>query len=75
MYLDIYVKPSTGYSMYYKTNYHKIENGNGIYVKEQKKNKLTNRSLMPRSHIHGSPHRIHYGLNLTDNPGNAVSVV
>ena len=27
--------------------------------------------LMPRSHIHGSPRRIHYGLNLTDDPGNA----
>ncbi|CAC5395216.1 unnamed protein product [Mytilus coruscus] len=30
---------------------------------------------MPRSHIHGSPRRFHYGLNLTDDPGNAVSVV
>ena len=27
--------------------------------------------LMTRSHIHGSPRRFHYGLNLTDNPGNA----
>ena len=27
--------------------------------------------LMPRSHIHGSPRRFHYGLNLTDDPGNA----
>ena len=25
---------------------------------------------MPRSHIHGSPRRFHYGLNLTDDPGN-----
>ncbi|VDI58597.1 Hypothetical predicted protein [Mytilus galloprovincialis] len=31
--------------------------------------------FMPRSHIHGSPRRIHYGSNLTDDPGNAVSVV
>ena len=27
--------------------------------------------LMPRSHIHGSPRRYLYGLNLTDDPGNA----
>ena len=27
---------------------------------------------MPRSHIHGSPHRFHYGSNLTDDPGNAI---
>ena len=27
-------------------------------------------ALMPRSHIHGSPHRFHYGLNLMDDPGN-----
>ena len=27
--------------------------------------------LMPRSHIHGSPSRFFYGLNLTDDPGNA----
>ena len=27
---------------------------------------------MPKSHIHGSPRRFHYGLNLTDDPGNAV---
>ena len=26
---------------------------------------------MPRSLIHGSPRRFHYGLNLTDDPGNA----
>ena len=26
---------------------------------------------MPRSHIHGSPRRFFYGLNLTDHPGNA----
>ena len=26
---------------------------------------------MPRSHIHGSPRRFYYGLNLTDDPGNA----
>ena len=26
--------------------------------------------LMPRSHIHGSPRRFNYGLNLTDDPGN-----
>ena len=25
---------------------------------------------MPRSHIHGSPHRFHYGSNPTDDPGN-----
>ena len=28
--------------------------------------------VMPKSHIHGSPRRFHYGLNLTDDPGNAV---
>ena len=28
-------------------------------------------SLMPRSHIHGFPRRFYYGLNLTDDPGNA----
>ena len=27
--------------------------------------------LMPRSHIHGSPRRFYYGLNLTDDPRNA----
>ena len=27
--------------------------------------------LMPRSHIHGSPRRFYYGLNLMDDPGNA----
>ena len=27
--------------------------------------------FMPRSHIHGSPRRFYYGLNLTDDPGNA----
>ena len=27
--------------------------------------------LMPRSHIHESPRRFHYRLNLTDDPGNA----
>ena len=26
---------------------------------------------MPRSHIHGSPRRFHYGLNPTDDSGNA----
>ena len=26
---------------------------------------------MLRSHIHGSPRRFYYGLNLTDDPGNA----
>ena len=26
--------------------------------------------LMPRSHIHGSPRRFYYGLNLTDDPEN-----
>ena len=26
---------------------------------------------MPRSHIHGSPRRSYYGLNLGDDPGNA----
>ncbi|VDI59847.1 Hypothetical predicted protein, partial [Mytilus galloprovincialis] len=30
---------------------------------------------MPRSHIHGSPCRIHYRLNFTGVHGNAVSVV
>ena len=29
------------------------------------------RPLMPRSHIHGSPRRFYYGLNFTDDPGNA----
>ena len=29
-------------------------------------------SVMPRSHIHGSPRRFHYGSNLTDDPGNAT---
>ena len=28
--------------------------------------------FMPRSHIHGSPRRFHYGSNLTDDPGNAI---
>ena len=28
-------------------------------------------SVMPRSRIHGSPRRFHYGLILTDGPGNA----
>ena len=27
--------------------------------------------VMPRSHIHGSPRRFYYGLNLRDDPGNA----
>ena len=27
---------------------------------------------MPRSHIHGSPRRFHYGSNLTGDPGNAI---
>ena len=27
---------------------------------------------MPRSHIHGSPRRFHYGSNLTDDPVNAI---
>ena len=27
--------------------------------------------VMPRSHIYGSPRRFYYGLNLTDDPGNA----
>ena len=26
--------------------------------------------LMPRSHIHGSPHHFYYGLNLKDDTGN-----
>ena len=26
--------------------------------------------VMPRSHIHGSPRRSHYGSNTTDDPGN-----
>ena len=29
---------------------------------------------MPRSHIHGSPRWFHYGSNLTDDPGNAISL-
>ena len=29
-------------------------------------------NVMPRSHIHGSSRRFYYGLNLTDNPGNAI---
>ena len=28
-------------------------------------------TIMPRSHINGSPRRFYYGLNLTDDPGNA----
>ena len=36
------------------------------------KSTFTKNSLMPRSHIHGSPRRFHYGLNLTDDPGNAI---
>ena len=28
-------------------------------------------TLMPRSHIHGSPRRFYYGLDFTDDPGNA----
>ena len=27
---------------------------------------------MPRSHIHGSHRRFHYGSNLTDDAGNAI---
>ena len=27
--------------------------------------------ILPRSHIHGSPRRLYYRLNLTDDPGNA----
>ena len=27
---------------------------------------------MPRSHIHGSTRRFHYGSNLTDDPGNVI---
>ena len=30
-------------------------------------------SVMPRSHIHGSPRRFYYGLNLTNDSGNANS--
>ena len=26
--------------------------------------------VMPKSHIHGSPRRFHYGTNPTDDPGN-----
>ena len=29
------------------------------------------RRLMPKSHVQGSPRRFYYGLNLTDDPGNA----
>ena len=32
---------------------------------------LTLSKFMPRSHIHGSPRRFYYGLNLTDDIGNA----
>ena len=32
---------------------------------------LAKDNMMPRSHIHGSPRRFYYGLNLTDDPGNA----
>ena len=32
---------------------------------------LDPRMTMPRSHIHGSPRPFYYGLNLTDDPGNA----
>ena len=32
-------------------------------------------SVMPRSHIHGSPRRFYYGLNLTDDPGNAMDAL
>ena len=28
--------------------------------------------IMPRSHIHESPCRFHYGSNLTDDPGNGI---
>ena len=28
------------------------------------------RLVMPRSHIHGSPRRFHFGSNPTDDPGN-----
>ena len=31
---------------------------------------LYDKSLLPRSHIHGSPCRFHYGSNPTDDPGN-----
>ena len=31
----------------------------------------TTLSLMPMSHIHGSPRRFHYESNLMDDPGNA----
>ena len=40
-----------------------------IHTSEQ--NNLLRSLLMPRSHIHGSPRRFSYGLNLTDDPGNA----
>ena len=35
------------------------------------KTKVDKWLLMPRSHIHGSPRRFYYGLNRTDDPGNA----
>ena len=36
---------------------------------DQQQNKHVH-PLMPRSHIHGSPRRFHYGLNPTDDPRN-----
>ena len=33
---------------------------------------IGNTTVMPRSHIHGSPREFHYGSNFTDDPGNAI---
>ena len=40
-----------------------------IFLKNRKRKKYA--YIMPRSHIHGSPRRFYYGLNLTDDPGSA----
>ena len=40
------------------------------YCDETKKIARNAQTVMPRSHIHGSPRRFYYGLNLTDDPGN-----
>ena len=38
---------------------------------QQNQRLRTDSSLKPRSHIQGSPRQFYYGLNLTDDPGNA----
>ena len=40
-------------------------------IKSRKLYYLVSFSFLPRSHIHGSPRQSFYGLNLTDDPGNA----